>query len=217
MSAHVYMTEAELTHLGSAYRDAKVILEYGSGGATRLAADMPGKLIMSVDCDLERIRRLRRDLANASSPAMFQHVDIGRTGFDGRPLTDRNWRAYHRYPNSVWDEPWFRQPDTLFIAGPFRSACLATAILRTKKPVRVIFDGYALDERYKLVEHIVKPRKVIGRMAEFLVNPDGFAADDIGYLVGQYFQVEPAGKGEDNLRQPQPDLGPNGPTGELSS
>lgn len=203
MSEQPYMPEREVDFLKMVYGKSKVILEYGSGGSTRIAADMPDKLIMSVESDLDWTRSLRHDLMNAKSPVILQHVDIGETGPWGRPLDDRSWRNYHRYPNSVWDEPWFRQPDVVFIDGRFRTACLATVILRTRKSVRVMFDDYGARDRYQLIERIIKPYQMIGRMAEFRVKPDNYSPDDIGFLIEQYFQMTVHGEGEKAYRVPK--------------
>jgi len=196
------MPDAEVAHLKQAYADARVILEYGSGGSTRLAAGMPGKFVMSVESDPDWMRKLRRDLATAASPVILQHVDIGPVGAWGRPLTDAGWRTYHRYPNSVWEQPWFKQPDVVLIDGRFRTACLAAVILQTRRPVRVLFDDYGVRDRYRLVERIIEPQAMYGRMAEFLVMPGAYTKADIGFLVEQYFQMTIHGEGEVAYRLP---------------
>lgn len=203
MSDQLYMPEREAAFLKMVYRKSKVILEYGSGGSTRLAAGMPDKLIMSVESDLAWTRSLRHDLMDARSPVILQHVDIGDTGLWGRPVDDRSWRNYHRYPNSVWDEPWFRQPDVVLIDGRFRTACLASVILRTRKSVRVLFDDYAVRDRYQMVEGIIEPYQMIGRMAEFRVKPGNFSPKDMGFLIEQYFQMTVDGEGEKAYRVPK--------------
>jgi hypothetical protein len=195
-----FMPEEETEHLIDTYRDAHVILEYGSGGSTRVAADMPDKFIMSVESDLDWARQLRRDLADAISSVIVQHVDIGEVGPWGRPLTDKSWRGYHNYPNSVWDEPWFRQPDVVLIDGRFRTACLAAVILRTSRPVTVLFDDYGVRERYRIVERVMKPDRMIGRMAEFSVKPGAYSPSDIGFLIEQFFWMTVHGEGEEAYR-----------------
>lgn len=196
MTATPYMPKDETVYLTQIYKKARVILEYGSGGSTRLAAATPGKFIMSVESDLAWVRQLRRDLVGEASPVILQHVDIGPVGPWGRPLSDDMWRGYHRYPNSVWDQSWFRQPDVVLIDGRFRTACLATVMMRTLSPVRVLFDDYGVRERYRLVEKIIKPSKIIGRMAEFMVLPDAISHADFGFLIEQFFQMTVHGEGE---------------------
>jgi len=196
MSAKPYMPEEEAAYLEEAYKQARIILEYGSGGSTTLAASMPGKFIMSIESDIEWARELRRDLASATSPVILQHIDIGEVGPWGRPLSDKCWRNYHRYSHWVWDQPWFRPPDTVLIDGRFRTACLATVILRTTVPVRVLFDDYAVRDRYRLIERVLAPDKLVGRLAEFNVEPGAYSAGDLGILIEQYFLMTVHGEGE---------------------
>lgn len=205
MTNKPFMPEKETDHLTKVYAKARVILEYGSGGSTHLAATMPGKYIMSVESDFDWTRDLRRDLAGAASSVILHHVDIGPTGPWGRPLNDERWRAFHRYPNSVWEQTWFRQPDVVLIDGRFRTACLAAVMLRTTRPVTVLFDDYGVRDRYRLVEKIIKPSRSIGRMAEFQVQPNAVSQSEIGFVVEQFFQMTVHGEGEAAYRIAGPD------------
>lgn len=191
------MPEAEAEHLRNAYRRASVILEYGSGGSTRLASQMPGKLVLSVESDLAWARALRREIANAAplSPAVVYHVDIGPTGRWGRPVDESGWKRYHCYPNAIWDEPFFRHPDVVLIDGRFRPACLVATMLHATRPVTVLFDDYIDRPRYRLVETFLAPVRLIGRMAEFHVTPGGLHPRDVGRAIGMFFDVTVQGKG----------------------
>lgn len=193
-----YMPECEREHLTETYHQARVILEYGSGGSTEVAARMPGKYVMSVESDRGWARDLRNRLVGAEclSPVVVHHVDIGQTGLWGRPLDDRCWRDFHLYPNDVWEQGWFRPPDTILIDGRFRTACLATVLLRTEQPVRVLFDDYLVRPLYQQVERIVRPIRLIGRMAEFEIEPGQVRPSEIGFLISQFFQASIHGMGE---------------------
>lgn len=187
----IAMPSAEEEYLLEAYRAARIILEYGSGGSTKAACQMPGKLIFSVESDLDWTRTLRREVAALSpvSPVILEHVDIGATGPWGRVRDESGWRRYHAYPNQIWDRPYFRHPDLILIDGRFRVACLMTALLRAEKPIRVLFDDYAGREAYGLAERVVKPVVRIGRMAEFRIGPGMVKPADIGFIISQYFRV----------------------------
>ena len=158
------------------YAAATVILEYGSGGSTLLAAGLPGKLIFSVESDRAWALALqtRIDLANLPSPVTIQHTDIGPTGRWGRPLDDSHWHQYHHYPLRIWSEPWFRQPDLILIDGRFRAACLVAACLHVTRPTTVLFDDYTDRPAYHVVERLVKPVRTVERMAEFYIEPHGW-------------------------------------------
>lgn len=200
MTSAPAMPEAEALHLRRCYECAQVILEYGSGGSTELAAHMPGKLIISVESDRDWARSLRQKIAEAQplSQVILQHVDIGKTGAWGRPVGDENWQNFHHYPNAIWEAPFFRHPDVILIDGRFRPACLMTAMLRITRPVTVLFDDYVDRPRYHLVEKLVRPSRLIGRMAEFQLQPGLIGSADIGFAISQFFEATFAGKGRAN-------------------
>jgi hypothetical protein len=167
------LPEAEAFRLHEAYEAARVILEYGSGGSTVLASRLPGKLVFSVESDLNWALELQRklDRAHLPSPAILYHADIGPTGKWGRPVDESSWRKFHRYPTAIWSEPFFRHPDVILIDGRFRPACFVTACLRISQPVILLFDDYVDRPSYHVVERLAKPVRLIGRMAEFRVEP----------------------------------------------
>jgi hypothetical protein len=163
--------EAEL--IQKHYAAAGVILEYGSGGSTVLGAKQPGKLILSVESDARWAQDLqsRIDAAGLPSPVIMYHADIGPTGAWGRPVDESHWRQFHRYPTAIWSQDFFRQPDLVLIDGRFRPACFVTTCLRTTAPVTVLFDDYADRPAYHVVERLMEPVRVVGRVAEFFVEP----------------------------------------------
>jgi hypothetical protein len=81
------------------------------------------------------------------------------------------------------------RPDLVLIDGRFRVACLMTVLLRIQRPVRVLFDDYADRPKYQRAEALVRPRRMIGRMAEFEVDPGMIRPRDIGFVIGRYFEV----------------------------
>ena len=167
---------AEAAHVREHYAAATVILEYGAGGSTLLASAMPGKLIFSVESDWHWARRLQEhiDQSGLPSPAIVHHVDIGPTGRWGRPLNDSKWQNYHHYPLQIWSQPFFRDPDLILIDGRLRPACLVAACLRARKPVTVLFDDYTPRPNYHIVEKMLTPVRIIGRMAEFRIEPQSW-------------------------------------------
>lgn len=202
--ASPYMPNDEIAHLTRAYAGARIILEYGSGGSTEIAARMPGKRIMSVDSDRNWLRALRTRLTGPDilSVATLYHADIGETGPWGRVLDDNAWRNFHDYPNAIWDQPWFRHPDIVLIDGRFRTACLAAVLMRAERPVRVLFDDYTVRPIYHEVEKFIRPIRIIGRMAEFFVEPGQVRPEDIGLLLRQFFRVSIHGLGEEQYVLP---------------
>lgn len=162
----------EAPHVRAAYAAAESILEYGSGGSTVLAAEL-GKPVVAVESDAGWAAGLNACLAQLypAARAEVRHADIGRTGKWGRPVNYRNWRAYPAYPLGVWSALPFGPPDLVLIDGRFRLGCICAVILRTERPVRVLFDDYRDRPDYHLIEQLLPPVARVGRMAEFRIAP----------------------------------------------
>jgi hypothetical protein len=174
------------------YTQASVILEYGSGGSTLLAAKLPDKRVISVENDARWAEDMQAWIANASLPSRprIYPVDVGETGKWARPKNARHWKKFHTYPLRVWDEPFFEQPDVILIDGRFRIACFVTAYLRTSKPVIVLFDDYLDRPHYHVVERLLKPSEYVGRMARFDLQPlTELPRGELTWLVASFNEV----------------------------
>lgn len=182
---------AEAACLREAYEAASVILEYGSGGSTWLAAGMPGKTIVSVESDRNWAQDLSRRIVAAGLPSvpMLHRVDIGPVGKWGKPRGPERWQRFPDYALSPWDLPGFPAPDLVLIDGRFRAACFAATCLRATRPTRVLFDDYHDRPYYRVVERLLAPRRMIGRMAEFEVLPAQWSNAQIQEIVGMFFEV----------------------------
>lgn len=176
----ITMPANETAMLRKHYAEHDVILEYGSGGSTLLAAGQDHRLVMSVESDrawsdnMQKV--LRRDYPQTNIRMHWE--DIGRTGKWGRPVNHKAWRKFHRYPQAVWDMPWFTHPDLILIDGRFRVGCLLTALYRIERPVTILFDDYTTRRHYvEAVEKFVQPVEIAGRMAQFEIQPTAFPVD----------------------------------------
>lgn len=199
MTHTISMPEAETAHLEACYSRARVILEYGSGGSTEFAASLEGKLVISVESDRDWARSLREKVAasGSKSPVIIQHIDIGATGDWGRARNNTAWAQFHRYPAAIWDAPFFRHPDVVLIDGRFRTACLMITLLRITRPVTVLFDDYVTRPKYHLVEQIIAPTQLVGRMAEFAAEPGLIKPEQMSFVISQFFQTTFAVKEDD--------------------
>ncbi len=171
----------EAAWLTERYAAARVILEYGSGGSTVLAAEMPGTTVYSVESDLDWAERMS-DYFAANPPVGTVHmhpVKIGKTGKWGAPIDDRGWRKYHHYPLTVWDRPDFIHPDLVLIDGRFRAACLIATLMRAEHPLTVLFDDYLGRPKYHEVERWAYKAEIRGRMARFEIEPWTPPRDDL--------------------------------------
>ena len=170
------------------YEHANVILEYGSGGSTVMASEMSGKTVLSVETDPNWCRMMQGyfDHAGTTSDVHLHYANIGKVGKWGRPKPHDAWNKYHRYPNSVWDLPEFKAPDLVLVDGRFRAACVITSLLRTEKPMTLLFDDYTERRGYHAVEQFVDRAEVRGRMARFEIEPTDLPRDKLTEILRLY-------------------------------
>ncbi|UXX83850.1 hypothetical protein [Roseovarius pelagicus] len=181
------MPDAEAAHIARTYAEASVILEYGSGGSTVLASEMPGKTVFSVESD-ENWADMMRGWFAQSPPVSGSKVevvwaDIGPTREWGYPETDAEWQRYARYPLAIWDKPHFQQPDVVLVDGRFRTGCAMATAFRTTRPVRLLVDDYKRRKGYHRIEEFLGAPQLIGRMAEFEVTPMAIPADRLLTII----------------------------------
>ncbi|MCA0942362.1 hypothetical protein LCM08_23230 [Salipiger pacificus] len=177
------LPEAEAALLRDEYARAAVILEYGSGGSTVLAGEMPGKTVFTVESDKDWAQMMRRWFAE-TPPAAGTEVDviwsdIGPTKEWGHPVDEIEWRSFPEYPLKVWELPEFRQPDVVLVDGRFREGCALAAAFLTEKPLVLLFDDYAPRAHYHKVEHWLGRPLMTGRMARFEIVPQAFPVKDL--------------------------------------
>lgn len=191
MPTELTLPDAEAALLRHHLDAAAVVLEYGSGGSTRLAAEMRDKFVISVESDRDWAIALQSELdaAELPSPAIVRHVDIGPTGRWGRPVDALHWTLFYRYSLEIWDAPFFRHPDLVFIDGRFRPACLAATCLRIKRPVTVLFDDYVNRPAYHAVEEIAAPVETVGRMARFELIPNLIPREKMTLVMSLFFEA----------------------------
>ncbi len=171
----------------AAYERAEVILEYGSGGSTVLAAEMQGKTVFSVESD-RAWAQMMRDWFIQSPPAAGTEVDviwcdIGATREWGFPKSSKHYARFADYPLEVWQMPAFRQPDVVLVDGRFRTGCAMATAFMTQKPVTLLVDDYKRRKGYHAVEEYLGAPEMIGRMARFEVSRMPVPADRLLPLI----------------------------------
>ncbi len=169
------MPEPEALLLRSEYGRAQVILEYGSGGSTVLASELPGRSVFSVESDKSWAQMMRGWFA-ANPPVSGTEVDviwsdIGDTKEWGRPVDESEWRRWSRYPLQVWTLPEFKHPDVVLVDGRFREGCALAACFMAERPITLLFDDYAGRKQYHHVEEFLGAPEMTGRMARFDITP----------------------------------------------
>lgn len=180
--------DREQAYLVDQYAKHDVILEYGCGGSTMLAASQPHSLVMSVENDRKWARSVKEALRrhHPDAPVKVHWVDTGPTMMWGRPRPKQRGESWKNYPNyalNIWDQPYFKQPDLILIDGRFRAACFLAAMMRTQRPVTVLFDDYTNRDSYHWIERYAEPVEVIGRMARFDLSPTPVPSGDLTQVV----------------------------------
>lgn len=172
------------------YTQAGVILEYGSGGSTVMAAELPGKQVFSVESDAKWLAGMQAYfVANPpQSQVHLHHGKVGRTKGWGFPQDQTQFRKWPEYPVSVWDLPAFLHPDIVLIDGRFRAACFLTTLFRITRPVTVLWDDYIDRPTYHEVEDLVKPVETIGRMARFDLSPMPIPPDRLLWIIQTFLR-----------------------------
>ena len=178
----------ESAALTSAYQAASVILEYGTGGSTVVAADLPGRDVFSVESAAPWLKMMEGWFAKNPPLARLHlhHGHIGKTRKWGFPLDNSRVAHWASYPISVWDREDFVQPDVVLIDGRFRLACALTTLFRTTKPVTVLIDDYIDRAPYTQIEHLVGAPQMIGRMARFTFAPQPMPPAHIGWIMAAF-------------------------------
>jgi len=176
------MPPAEADFLHKQYVVASVILEYGAGGSTLLAAEMAEKQVFTVESDQDWIAMMQAWFAANPplSPVTLHHGDIGPTVDWGRPKSESQWRKFLNYPLTIWDHAALVHPDLVLIDGRFRVGCFLATLMRITRPVTVLFDDYVNRKGYHVVEEFHKPVEQVGRMARFEVSPRKPDAKEFG-------------------------------------
>lgn len=171
LAADLSMPHDEAELLRAHYGSASIILEYGSGGSTLLAASMPGKYVVSVDHDARRAMTLqtRIDQAALPSPAVVWHAEAGSATSAADQL--------QAYLFDIWTEPFFRQPDLVFIQGKWPAACLLATALRTRKLVTVLVaDPQDQIGEFGVID-LLGAGEPVGGFLSYRLDPASFAGD----------------------------------------
>lgn len=183
--------QEETAFVKERYAEANAILEYGSGGSTILAAEL-GTPCHAVESDARWSLMLTESLGErfgGRSSAKVHYVDIGPTKEWGYPKNAQKWDQYWQYPLSVWNAPDLEQPDLVLIDGRMRAACFAAVLLNAKKKTTVLFDDYKQRTVYHGVERYVEPDLMVGRMAQFTVQPGMLTQDAFADVLPWFFSL----------------------------
>ena len=188
---------AEYGHLRAALSQAEVVLEYGAGSASILAAPMPGKFVMAVECDSDRARHLSNQIATMqpASTVLVHRADPVPEPVQSRQGSDAAWLRALAYPNSIREQSFFRDPDLVVIKGAASFLCTVAVLLSLRRPATILLLDYAPNTENRLLEHVLRPDAVTGAMAQFDACPGMIGDTQADFLLGQYFAMTKSGQG----------------------
>lgn len=186
------LPEAEAQLVRRLYGDADVVLEYGSGGSTFLAAELAKRKVFSVESDQAWSDEIAASIRHhqPTKKVFVHYVDVGPTREWGFPKNARSYPQFPDYPLSVWDHPEFEHPDVVLIDGRFRTACFLTVQFKITRPITLLWDDYGNRKYYHSIEQLVKPVEIVGRMARFDLSPMAIPADKLHWIVKSYTRVK---------------------------
>ncbi|MFM5314187.1 hypothetical protein ACET9R_02350 [Aeromonas veronii] len=162
-------------YISRVYTKHEIILEYGSGGSTLLAAKA-GKTVITTETDPRWLVELMGAYKEQQLPGDIIPIwsDIGETKAWGYPKDDSQFNCWPDYSQKAWRYCKEHQltPGLILIDGRFRVASFLSACVNISKTTTVLFDDYVERDHYHCVEALFKPVEIIGnRMAVFKIRP----------------------------------------------
>lgn len=188
------MSESEVELLKRHYASSRVILEFGCGGSTKIAADTDAYKIYAVESDSNWIEKcseipeIKIRLNNNS--LKFFHAFIGETISYGRPANKDGLAQWPAYSCGIWSMMGTDIPDVVLIDGRFRMSCLLQSLLRCPSETRLLVHDFWSRPAYRdalrytdVLESasdlaILLPKKNISlrelaiRSVDYLLEPD---------------------------------------------
>lgn len=164
-------------------KTTKVYGEYGAGQSTHWVLNNTRCKIHSVDTSDEWVKFVQ---SNTSERLDIRWVNLGSVGCWGRPNSYEKRDDIPNYLNSIWQRK--ETPDLVLIDGRFRVACFLSTLLNAPTGSRIIFDDYTNRKRYHIIEEIIKPTRLCGRQAMFLV-PSNFDKSKTSEMLNKFTYV----------------------------
>jgi len=169
----IWMPPEEKEYLVEHLADAGTIVEYGAGGSTVEALRHPSNSVFSVESSEAWLDKVKQQVEDERLPGSFYPIycDIGPIKDRGYPLAeDETTRPlFPKYAKTVWQVLLQRDltADFVLIDGRFRVACFVETLQHCTPQTTVLFDDYLNRKAYHIVEEIVRPTEMVGRMAIF--------------------------------------------------
>jgi len=181
-------------YIKNIYSESKVIIEYGSGGSTLLAAKL-NKFVIAVESSSEWLIELIGAYKESDLPGNIIPLwaNIGKTGNWGYPIDQTEWQKWSNYSIIPWKycSEHGIIPDVVLIDGRFRVACFISTCIFIKKRTLILFDDFVNRKKYHSVMEIAAPKQIIeDRMAVFWMEPGKINSQFLINKINEFFIPE---------------------------
>lgn len=170
------MSPAEKATYQRYLREASVVLEFGIGGSTGLAAEVPGIKLIGIDSHPDWIAKCRQDpriaALNADRRLKLFHVDIGPVGNWGIPTDPASARKWPAYSLDVWSKLGSWKPDFVFIDGRFRLSCALQSVINLPQARYICMHDFWSRDHYAPILDFVEVIDRVGELGVFRPKPD---------------------------------------------
>ena len=145
----------------------KIYGEYGCGLSSKWILKNTSCKVISVDSSKEWVKKIKRENKNYSSRLIINHIDLGKVGSWGRPISYEKSCNFSDYTDYIWRQP--IKPKLVLIDGRFRVCCFLTSLKFADAGTKIIFDDYVDRPYYHFIEKYVSPINSCGRQSLFIV------------------------------------------------
>ena len=183
----LWMTDSEAQLLRQLLRQARVYLEFGSGGSTIVASNLVSECVISVEASRAWIGNVAASCVSTETRLLPQliHVDIGRTKEWSWPADESSRAHWPDYHEKVWDHPRSRETDLCLIDGRFRVACMAQALLHCRPDTVYAIHDFKDRDYYEDVHRIT--REIIrAESLSVFIRRQGVTNDDLQAVLNAH-------------------------------
>ena len=145
----------------------KIYGEYGCGQSSKWVLSNTSSKVISVDSSKEWVKKVKKENKNYKSRLIINHVDLGKVGNWGRPISYEKSYKFSDYTDFIWKQP--EKPKLVLIDGRFRVCCFLTSLKFAEAGTKIIFDDYVNRPYYHFIEKYVSRRNECGRQCLFIV------------------------------------------------
>ena len=144
----------------------KIYGEYGCGLSSKWMLKNTSSIVISVDSSKEWVEKVKTENKNHQSRLTIKHVDLGKVGNWGRPISYLKCSNFSDYTDYIWKQS--EKPKLVLVDGRFRVCCFLTSLKFADAGTKIIFDDYVNRPFYHFIEKYVSRISEYGRQCLFI-------------------------------------------------